>query len=73
MVILYDDLGGTFIPKEVTDEGVNGMHHLKALVRFGEANASSADSLDFTIRRVADVGVMSFKFPTRKNLPGSGF
>jgi len=73
VAILNDDLGGTFRTTEVTEAADNDAHHKTAVVKFGEANASSADSLEFTIQRVADVGIRSFKFTTKKGLAGSGF
>ncbi len=73
VAILNDDLGGTFRTTEVTEDPGNDNHHKTAMVKFGEANASAANSLEFTIQRVADVGVRSFKFSTKKGQAGSGF
>jgi hypothetical protein len=73
VAILNDDLGGTFRTTEVTEAPDNDNHRKTAIVKFGEANASAADSLELTIQRVADVGIRSFKFTTKKGQAGSGF
>lgn len=73
VAILNDDLGGTFRTTEVTEDAGNDNHHKTATVKFGEANASAANSLELTIQRVADVGIRSFKFTTKKGQSGSGF
>ncbi len=64
IAILYDDLGGVYLPAVQSSEG-SGRHRI-ATIKFPEANATSANSFELMIKGVSDVGARVFKFETRR-------